>query len=351
MYMRNNIIWILSFLTFVIYGQQQIDRTLLYDGNDREYILYIPANYQESQTAPLLFHLHGGNGYAQEWISASNMRSIADTAGCILVYPQALADPNDEGSLNWIHKDPTDHDDIYFIESIIDELSSEYMIDESRIYACGYSLGGEFTFELLCRLNNRIAAGAAVARTMQTYTYNNCSPEHPTALMTILGTDDYVSPYEGLSWNGELFYVSADDMHLYWAEFNNTELNPIVVDVPNTNISDGTTVQRKTWANGTNCVSVEELKVNGGGHDWPGVFGNMDIDSDQEIWNFVSKHNINGLIDCNTNSSIEEIEKDRLCVKTINVLGQVSKKHSRNIVFHIYSDGSVEKQNLLKSIY
>ena len=36
--------------------------------------------------------------------------------------------------------------------------------------------------------------------------------------------------------------------------------------------------------NGDNCVSVEELKVHDGGHDWPGAFGNMDILADEEIW-------------------------------------------------------------------
>ena len=46
------------------------------------------------------------------------------------------------------------------------------------------------------------------------------------------------------------------------------------------------------------------LKVNNGDHDWPGTFGNMDIDASQEIWNFVSKHDINGLINCNSHQLV-----------------------------------------------
>ena len=45
---------------------------------------------------------------------------------------------------------------------------------------------------------------------------------------------------------------------------------------------------------------VEELKVIGGGHDWPGSFGNMTIDANREIWQFVSRYDINGLIGCTT---------------------------------------------------
>ena len=50
---------------------------------------------------------------------------------------------------------------------------------------------------------------------------------------------------------------------------------------------------------------MEELKVIGGGHDWPGSFGNMTIDASEEIWQFVSRYDINGLIDC-TATSINE---------------------------------------------
>ena len=65
-------------------------------------------------------------------------------------------------------------------------------------FVCGYSLGGEFVYELLCRLNNKIAAGVAVARTMGQYQYENRNPQHPTAIMTIFGTEDYESNYNGV---------------------------------------------------------------------------------------------------------------------------------------------------------
>ena len=62
------------------------------------------------------------------------------------------------------------------------------------------------------------------------------------------------------------------------------------------------------WGDGDACVRVEHLKVNGGGHDWPGTFGNMDINSNEEIWNFVSQFDLNGLIDCNV-SGLEGVDQ------------------------------------------
>lgn len=274
-------------------------QTLVHNGKTREYSVYVPTSYQGTTQVPLMFNFHGGSGDIASQIAIADMRSIADTAGFILVYPQALPDPNDGGSTNWMQKEPTTVDDIYFVEAMIDTLASEYKIDEMRVYACGYSLGGEFSFELACRLNNRIAAVGSVARSMGTYIYENCSPKHPTAILTIHGTED---DYDGIIWQGVTYYVSLDDVNKYWAELNNTDSTPTVVQLPNLNSTDGSTVEHYSWNKGNGCVSVEHFKVIGGGHDWPGSFGNMDFDATLEIWNFVSKYNINGLIGCDTTS-------------------------------------------------
>ncbi len=299
MKMKKIIFFALSLISLKFIAQQQINKTLFFDGSERSYIVYIPEIYDESESAPLLLNFHGGSGTSTGFLNYENdMRPIADTANFIAVYPQALEDPNDGNSTNWIHKDPTTHNDINFVNAILDELNEEFNIDNSRIYACGYSLGGEFTFELVCNLNNRIAAASSVARTMQQYTYDNCSPIHPTAIQTILGTNDQISPYNGLTFGGVSYYISADLMHEFWSNYNNTDINPITNSIADINSSDGSTVDRRRWENGNMCVSVEELRINGGGHDWPGSFGNMDINASQEIWKFLSRYNLNGLIGC-----------------------------------------------------
>ena len=299
---KTKFISLLIFLFFckTLTAQNFISQTIEYDGNTREYELYIPSSYSENFLSPLMFNFHGGNGTSQGQIAISDMRDLADNNNFILVYPQAIADPTDDGSLNWIFKGESDHDDIYFIDTLISELSSQYQIDLERVYACGYSLGGEFVYEILCRLNDKIAAGVAVARTMGQYQYENCNPDHPTAIMTILGTEDYESNYNGVVYNGVTYYISADLTHQYWTNFNNTDDNPVEIELPDYNANDGSTVTKRLWENGDSCVSVIEFRVNGGEHDWPGSFGNMDINSDDEIWDFVSKYSINGLIeDCN----------------------------------------------------
>jgi polyhydroxybutyrate depolymerase len=49
-------------------------------------------------------------------------------------------------------------------------------------------------------------------------------------------------------------------------------------------------------------VTIELLKISGGGHTWPGAAAwlpgtNYDIDASEQIWNFFAKYDINGPVD------------------------------------------------------
>ena len=293
----NRLFLLLIFTSFfsVSYAQEYIFETIQHDGLTREYRIYVPASYDGTVSFPLLFNFHGGNDHISNWQPLSNMSSIADTANFILVYPQARPDPSDGNSLNWLPKTAGTFDDVPFISALIDKIAGDYQINENRIYACGYSLGGEFSYELACKLNQRIAAISAVARTMQSDPNSYCVPDHPTGVLTILGTDDFTSPYEGIVFNGVEYYISAAATHSYWATHNNCNPTASLTTV-------SPSVERYTWSTASGCAYVEELKVLGGGHDWPGIFGNMTIDANTEIWQFVSRYDIDGLIGCATTS-------------------------------------------------
>lgn len=281
-------------------AQNYIDESLQYDGLTREYSLYVPASYDGTVEFPLLFNFHGGNDVIGNWQPTADMSQIADTADFILVYPQARPDPSDGNSLNWLPKTPGTFDDVPFVSALIDSIADDYQVDQSRIYACGYSLGGEFSYELACKLSEKIAAIGAVARTMQANPNDYCVPVHPTGVLTILGTDDFISPYDGLTYLGVEYYISAAETHAYWASYNNCIATAAMV-------AASPSVERYTWSTASGCAYVEELKVIGGGHDWPGVFGNMTIDASTEIWQFVSRYDINGLIECTATSVSESI--------------------------------------------
>ena len=314
------------------YSQTFINQTIDQGGLTREYSIYVPASYDGTTNFPLLFNLHGGGGTNSAWQVASDMRPIADTANFIVVYPQARPDPSDGNSFNWIPKVPGTFDDVPFFSSLIDTIASNYQIDQNRIYACGYSLGGDMTFELGCKLNNRIAAIAPVARTMQANPNSFCSPVHPTGILTILGTDDFVSPYDGIVFGGIEYYISAAATHRYWVTHNNCDTTASMSVV-------SPSVERYTWSTASGCAYVQELKVIGGGHDWPGSFGNMTIDANQEIWQFVSRYDINGLIDCNATSILENNRQNEYYQVYPNpTTGMINLNHAPEGTYQLYNE-------------
>ena len=272
----------------------------------REYFVYVPAIYDGADPVPLMFNFHGYTGQASNHLNTTRMKLVADTAGFILVAPQGSLF---SGNTHWnvgAWTVGSSADDLGFTEAMIDTLAAQYNIDLERVYSCGYSNGGYFSFELACKLSNRIAAIGAVGGKMSSQTFNACNPSHPIPVVTIHGTTDNIVTYQTTVPSGSKTIPQVNE---YWMNINNTDSIAVIDTIPNTNTSDGSTVEYFSYKNGENCTSVDHYKVIGGGHDWPGAWGNKDIDSSPIIWNFVSQYDINGLIDCNTTSVEQDIYK------------------------------------------
>ena len=148
----------------------------------------------------------------------------------------------------------------------------------------GYSNGGGFAYDLACRLNDKITGIGAVARTMYAESYAECTVTHPTPVVTILGTDDFNSNYNGVTYEGTLYYHSSQSTHDLWIEENGLNSTAEMTAIPDVNAGDNTYVELYQWRDEQNCREVSHYKVIRGGHDWPGTFGNMDIVSHEVIW-------------------------------------------------------------------
>ena len=324
------------------------------EGLNRTYLLYLPSDFNINEPLPLVLSFHGGTGSANDQLAIADMRDLADSENFILVYPDAFPDPNSGQETNWqvvTSGDlpftlPNPHSDLLFIDQLIDHLHLEVNIDLNRVYALGYSNGGGFTFDLGCRLNNKITGIGVVARTMYAETYDNCIVTHPTPVVTILGDEDYISNYDGVTYEGTLYYQSSDATHAYWVANNNLLPTSNLSSVPNINTTDGSTVELYSWSSEDECIDLYHYKVIGGGHDWPGTFGNMDIVSHEKIWEHLSEYGMTGKLDCNSShvSSSTLTSSTKRLIKVIDALGREVNHTTNQIRFHIYDDGSVEKK-------
>ena len=259
-------------------------QSLVHDGINREYILYVPNSYDETSATPILFNFHGFGGSASQFISRADMRAEAELNSFILVYPQGSCL---DGVSHWnpcpIEGDnKSSADDLGFFEAMVNEISSEYTVDMERIYAAGFSNGGMMAFGLANYKSDLIAAVASVSGSML-----DCleTPSHPMPVLHLHGTSDGVLPY-----NGDASFNSVQNTLDYWTNFNNTVSSP-TINIDNTS---GMTIEQYVYDQGDNSVSVEHYKYIGGEHVW---FSEtyQGQNASKLVWNFMSRYDINGL--------------------------------------------------------
>ena len=277
-------------------GQEAFRDSILHDGMQREFVLYIPDSYTGEEAVPLVlnFHGYGATDVQQMWYG--DFRAIADTAGFIIVHPQGTLL---NGVTHWNVGGWTigsTVDDVGFVSALLDSLAAQYNLDASRIYATGMSNGGFMSFLLACQLSDRIAAIASVAGSMTPEIYNACNPQRPVPIMQIHGTADPVVPYEGGVWTEPLETTLA-----YWVEQNQCTTTPEMMSFPDLDMTDGSTVEQALYGGGTQGVEVLHDKVEGGAHTWPSsIYGgagtNWDINGSAEIWKFFSRYTLEGAI-------------------------------------------------------
>ena len=256
----------------------KMTKELIVNGTTREYIIYVPENYTGTSSLPLLLSFHGLTSNMEFNFNYTNFDQLAENENFIVVYPNGIDNSWTVNSSN--------NPDIDFIEALLDQLENDYKIESNRIYSTGMSNGGNFSFTLACELSNRIAAIASVTGLMLQVAIGDCIPTRPLAILHIHGTEDPIANYafvqRGLN---------------FWIEHNTTNMNPIVSNIPDIDTQDGSTVEKYEYINGENGVEVLHLKVIGGGHQWPGFQGNMDINASEEVWNFVKAFDLNGKIE------------------------------------------------------
>ena len=253
----------------------KMTKELIVNGTTREYIIYVPENYNAITALPILFSFHGLTSNMEFNYNHTNFDELAERENFIVVHPNGI---DNRWTLN-----ASNNPDIDFTEALLNHLENDYRIESNRIYSTGMSNGGNFSFTLACELNNRIAAIASVTGLMLQAAIGDCIPTRPLAILHIHGTEDPIANYA--------FVQRGLD---FWIEHNTTNMNPIVSNIPDIDTQDGSTVEKYEYINGENDVEVLHLKVIGGGHQWPGNSGNMDINASEEVWSFLKKFDLNG---------------------------------------------------------
>ena len=162
----------------------------------RSYLLKLPANYQPQNSYKLLLAFHGSGGTASSMQQAVLLEQYSDDY--IVAYPNSKEVEWNEGcNCNIAHRKGVD--DLAFVDQVIADVQQKHQITAGEIYAAGFSQGALFTQNLACNRSTVFKAFATVAAPMSDQLSTSCAPEQPVSIMMVMGKDDEVLPYNGLS--------------------------------------------------------------------------------------------------------------------------------------------------------
>ena len=291
----------------------QTMKTITWSGQQREYLEFVTTTYSNDTPAPVLFMLHGMGDQANDFFQATQIQSIAEQKGWIVICPQALAFnlQTPIGSQNFgtcwnagstvtvtmsIYGIPFDYDvvvngtvdDEGFLMATLETLGEEYNLDSDSLFFAGFSLGGFMSHRMAIQHGDIINSIAAVSGLVG----NDMAPLTPVDnvnILQIFGTADEMVSYDSALIDLQSYGFCATGLPVeetveYWRAFNQCDEEALVEQYPDTH-NDSLTFEMYSYLNGINDTRVAFIKVYNGKHNW--YSGNThDIDYNTEIIKF-----------------------------------------------------------------
>lgn len=235
-----------------------------FGGTMRTYRVHLPPGAPSG----LVVNLHAAGSTGADQAALTHYDAVADAYGFAVVYPDGIDYSWADGRGASV-PDRQGVDDVGFIAALVDRLVAENGIPRGRVYATGLSAGGFMANRLACDRADLFAAIAPVAGTLGTNV--GCSPSRPVSVLASYGTADPIVPFNGGPMTGRgggSTVVSGPAMVDRWRQINGC---PAPSDEVLPATGDGTETHRIASDGCAAGTSVVFMRVDGGGHTWPGV--------------------------------------------------------------------------------
>jgi poly(3-hydroxybutyrate) depolymerase len=270
-------------------------------GGTRSFLLHIPQAYIPNTPAPLILAFHGKGQTAHQFESQTSLSYPHFNSTYIVAYPQGLSN-------QWTgdpESTPTSEiNDIDFAGALLAHLVATYSVDETRIYAVGFSNGGGLTALLAGndQMSSRIAAFAIVSGAMYRdealktgeKLFSTCEPSRlPVPILEFHGSKDPVIHYEGVTTPDGPTY-SIQEWLQAWAERNGCGEPAEKTEL------EGGSLLKTRWSRGEQELVVHYY-IEGFGHGWPSKraqdddgqrFGPATFDATPMILEFFGGHRL-----------------------------------------------------------
>lgn len=254
------------------HGSGTSSQQLVSGQRPRAYRLFVPPGYDGRLRLPLVLDLHGSGGTSASQARNSGFETLSANERFIVATLEA-----DGGRWN-VPVQADRGDDVAYVRDVIAHVAARLCVDETRVYATGFSGGGRMTSLLGCQLGSRIAAIAPVSGLR----FPEPCDGRPVPVLTFHGLADTQNPYDGhAAGRGAEWLESVPEALAGWARLNSCK-GEVVLDDPPGPLS---TMRYDACAGGT---EVRMIRIDGLGHTW----SKKEVDTTGVILEFFKSHRL-----------------------------------------------------------
>jgi polyhydroxybutyrate depolymerase len=209
------------------------------------YLLHAPSGWDGKTALPTMMFFHGYRSSAANEMANPEMTRFADETNTLLIVPNGL-----NGQWSFPSSPHPGRDEFAFVAAVLDDVEKRVPVDQTRLWASGFSIGGSMTWYIACYLGNRFAAFAPIAGSFWDPAPSDC-PSGPANIRHIHGLSDRTVPLEGRA-IGTSFRQGDTWVGLsMWKHINACKPEP-------TRIEKETNMICRIWQN---CGSGKELRL------------------------------------------------------------------------------------------
>jgi polyhydroxybutyrate depolymerase len=275
--------------------------TIEVGGLTRTYLLHVPPG-PPAGPVPLVLVFHGGGGSGLGTERLTRFSELGDREGVLVAYPEGVGrnwyDGREFTTGSRAHRERID--DVGFVAAMLDAVARAHAVDPGRIYATGISNGAVFSHYLAAHLSARIAAIAPVVGGIADPPDAWLRPDRPVSVLILQGTTDPLVPYRGGAVAfGRGRIIDTEEAARRWARLNGAAAEPRSTPLPAPG-KDHCGGLRLTYPGGRDGSEVVLVRLDGGGHTWPGgtqylpegLVGRVcrDFSATSVIWEFFRAH-------------------------------------------------------------
>jgi polyhydroxybutyrate depolymerase len=170
-------------------------------------------------------------------------------------------------------------DDVAYVADVVANVATLACVDDTRVYATGFSGGARLTSLLGCTLGSRLAAIAPVSGLRFP---EPCSGGgRPVPVLTFHGLADPQNTYDGhVIGRGGEWVESVPDALAGWARHNGCKGDAILDDLPGP--------LSTMHYDGCGDAEVRIIRIDGLGHTWT----RKEVDTTAVMWQFFKSHRL-----------------------------------------------------------